>query len=565
MNTNHLYTVVKTSHPCYTEVKVLHNKNIYIMSINPTRSGAVDTLEIANHQGVPTEHLLFGDSPLDLPPPSSAEQLKLFSQLLRSDTAEANEHRIVSPEVTYNILLDQLNKAQLVQKKFNDPDQPLIEYVSDKDLLAAYYQGADAYAGMIALAPNLVKDNSIAEFQEWSVLAANLARRVEATKMARYSLAVTPAALAHSPKEQVSVQQSLSEVEQLERIYAYEKAAKSGDPKKIQEAFTGPDASRLERAQALFEYAHNGIPNNEPQLKIQCLTEVVRVLKDAVTDGKRPHDDDLVGIYDYFMLQSMLGRAIHDIIWLDTQSEETEGDVRARRISIEYLTNAADALNFVKYQAITAHEEPENSLHLDMLAFNGVVEDDQILTDARQTLDFLTGGLKELQAAEEHYLIARDDPWRTPEKDQALIVAKKKAEYLAAKAAMEQLETKIAEQQQIIRDRFQDLRDEHQHITDRLLALRSEHIGSITPGSKGCKLAKVVLNIEKQLNDARHFTTIYSGEYEPIKNKRFATLMIRANVLRLLNTLETISPESDDLKAPALPKQDEDEKVPIAA
>lgn len=532
------------------------------MSINPTRSGAVETLEIADHQAVPTEHLLLNDNYLNLPFPS-ANTLGVFSQLLRSDTSETTGHRLVSPEAAYNVLLDQLNKARFVREQFNNPNQS-VAYISDKELLRAYYQGTDAYAGMIALAPTLVKDSSLAEFQEWSTLAASLAHRVEATKMPRYSLAVTPAALAHNPTEQASVQQSLGDIEQLERIYAYEKAAKSGDPEKIREAFTG-NASRLERAQALFEYAHNGIPSDQKQLKVQCLTEVVSVLKDAVTDGERPHDDDLVGIYNYFMLQSMLGRAIHDIVWLDAQPEETEEDARARRISIEYLTNAADALNFVKYQAITAHEEPEKSLHLDMLAFDGTIKDDSTLENARHTLDFLTDGLKELRTAEEEYLVARDDPWRTPEKDEGIAVAQKKVEYLAAKAAMEQLETKIAEQQQVIRDRFRVLQDEHQHITNRLLALRSEHIGLITPGSKGCDLAKVVLNIDKQLNEARHFTSVYSSEYEPVKNKRFTALMVRANVLRLLEALETISPENDNLKAPALPEQEAREQIPLAA
>lgn len=538
------------------------------MSMNPTKPRVVSTLEIpANYPSVPAEHLPSSErlenNHLDLPAPSP-EHVGVFFQLLRSDTAEASEHRLISPETAYNVLLDQLNKAREVRAQFNNPDRSNgIIHISDQQRLAAYYQGVDAYAGMIALTPSFIKDSAFAEFQEWSAVAASLARRVEVTKAPSYSLAITPATLENDPAIQASVRANLKDVEQFERIYAYERAAKSGTTDAVREAFTGADASRLARAQALFEYAHTGISQDQPQLKIQSLSEVVDVLQRAVADGPRPHDDDLVGIYNYFMLQSMLGRAIHDIIWLENQPEKTEDDARARRMSIHYLTNAADALDFVKYQAITAHEEPEKALHLDILAFDGVVKNDPTLSSARHTVEYLATGLNELRTAKAAFLNLRDEPWRTPERDNEQYVAQKKVEYLTAKAAVERLEEKIAEQNDAIENRMQTLLEEHHDITDRLLALRSEHIGMITPGSRGRELAKVVLDIDKQLNDARYFTDIYSGEYEPIKNKRFASIMARASILGLLKKLETIAPDSEDLQAPALPQ--EENELPLAA
>lgn len=523
------------------------------MSTNPTGQEAVQSAFSANNvrsEFVPATELLSERSRLELPAPSSQEY-DLFLKILRSDTKEAPSTRLVNPQTAYDFLLDQLTRAQRVRDRFNNPSRP---DVTDTELLQAYASGVDAYAGMLALTSDLVAEDTMAEFQEWSRRATSAVQRADSVRPPRYLLALTPAALAHSQKEQESAHLSLVEVERNERIHAYQKAAETGSIDAIREAFTGTDASRLIRAQALFEYAHHSIPDSHTQLKIDCLSEVVTELKDAVTNSVRPRDDDLVGIYNYFMLQSVLGRAIHDIIMLN--DHRTDDDARARSVSIDYLTNAGDALDFVKFQAITAHEQPEEQLRLDILAFNQVVMNDTTLENARRTIDFLSSGLLELRQNQAALLDIQGDPYEYKDKDQHRIVTEKHVEYLAAKATMEQLEAKIEEQHEVIRKRLQVLESEHASIDSRLMALRSEHIGSITPESKGRELAKVVLTIDKQLNDARYFAALYTDEYRAPREqraKRFADSMARAGILHLLmRELEDISPESDELRAPVL-------------
>lgn len=477
----------------------------------------------------------------------STTQYDIFDTILRCDVAASPELRLIDPTLARDVLLDKLSRATAMRNRANALSGD--DQISDKQLLEAYCDGADAYAGLIALAPllNDGNDQAMEAFHEWSLLAHNAVIQTEGRGNAP-SMAIfhTPASIASDWDALSSMRETLAKRTRFERTKQYWDAARDHDVERTREAFVSGDTSRLDRAKALFHYAHS-LPEDAKNLKIACLEESVVVIQDAVTNSERPRNDDLVGIYEYFMLQSMLGRSVHDIVWLEGQDTD---DSRVRSLSVQYLTNAADALGYVRYHLITANEEPERALRLDEIAFDRLVKNDEELDAARKTIDFLVAGLKDLRDANGTLLgitQSRHD-WATKEVE--LDIAQKRVAYFQAKAEYEGLKQKLAEQYDISQARLDTLHAEHWHVTERLLAERTKKIGNILPNTYGHRLAELVLDIDQQLNDARYFATLYEAECkEGAEHSYDQAQQIGLSVLRLLETLEGIGPDDEPMNA----------------
>lgn len=518
------------------------------MSMNPTtrlETALISrTTERDGDQPHDTERL--ASARLELPPPSPS-QYDVFDTILRCDAAETADQRLVDPVLARNVLLDRLNHARNIRQRANSFDPH--DTISDTELRDAYCEGADAYAGLITLAPPLASGNEQAmeAFREWSQLAVGAVTRVESQGQGpSRAIFRTPASLAGDREAISSMRKTLTERARFERIKQYWDAAQQSNPIRVREAFVGDDATRLNRAKALFRYAHS-FSEDAHDIKVACLEESVVVIHDTVTRGERPREDDLVGVYEYFMLESMLGRSVHDIVWLDGHDTD---DNCARWFSVQYLRNAADALNYVRHHLITSQEEPEYDLRRASSAFDMRVKNDPTLRDARATIDFLTTGMQELGWAEDALLDLKNNPYDYPSKETELAVAEKKVAYLRAKAEYEQLEQKITEQQDIIRQRFGAIYADHQHIADRLLAQRSKLIGDILPGTYGRRLALLVLDIDQQLSEALYFATLYEQECKQDAQYQYELQQqLGAAVVRLLHTLEGIGPNDEAMDA----------------
>ena len=510
------------------------------MSMSPTITHEAPTASPAPEIGsvIPSAELLAPTS-LELRFPNS-EQNEPFDTMMRCDAALPAEFRLVDPTLARDVLLDRLKHASDIRKRANacNPN----DHITELQRFEAYYEGADAYAGIIALAPALKNDNEQAmqAFYEWSQLAVGAARQVEGQGAApSTTIFLTPTSLASDWSSKNVARDTLSERARFERTKQYWVAAQQRDPTQIEEAFVGGDATRLNRAKALFHYAHE-LPEDETSLKVACLEECVVVIHDSVANGERPHEDDYVGIYEHFMLQSMLGRSVHDIVWLD--GHDTEDDNHARSLSAQYLTNAADALTYVRDHLITAQVEPERDLHRDLVTFDDEVKNDPEMTDARKTIGFLSGGFKELRDAQGALLDTLHDRFKTEEERN---VAKMRVAWLTAKAELEQLEPKISDQQDILRTRLDAVRDENQSITDRLLAKRLKAIGDILPGTYGNRVAQLVLDIDQQIDEARYFATLYEAECkEGAQHKYELQQKLGASIVYLFEILKDLGPNA---------------------
>jgi|GEM_PF-3880817 len=510
------------------------------MSKNPANTYETPTVSLATkYEGSASssaERLTSTTLDLEFPSPT---QYDIFDTILRCDAAASPELRLVDPTLARDVLLDKLSRARAIRNRANACD--INDPISDKQLLEAYCDGADAYAGLLTLAPPLDNgnDQAMEAFYEWSQLAHDAVARTESRGTApSMTIPHTPASLASDWDALSSLRETLAERAQFEHAKQYWDAAKDHDIERTREAFAGGDASRLDRAKALFHYAHE-LPEDAKALRVACLDESVAVIRDAVKNSERPHDDDLVGIYEYFMLQSMLGRSVHDIVWLEGQDTE---DNRARSMSVQYLTNAADALGYVRYYLITAQEEPEEALRFNETVFDSLVEGDEELNATSATIDFLVAGLKDLRDAQGTLLGITQDPDDWPTKKAELDVAQKRVAYLKAKAGYEELEQKLAGQRELSQARLDTLHAGHWNITERLLAQRSKIIGNILPNTPGNHLAELVLDIDKQLNDARHFARIYEAECKEGAEHSYDAQQMGLSVMRLLQTIDDIKP-----------------------
>lgn len=517
------------------------------MSTNPTtRQEMAQGFRTADMNGGLSATELTPVTHLELPYPNATQQ-ETFDAILRCDAAEAPTERLIEPSLARDVLLQQLSHARDIRSRYNrfDPHDP----ISETELFQAYCEGTDAYAGLITLAPPLAAGNeqAMSMLCEWSRLAVQAVDHREGRGQGPSTgIYQTPAALIDDWEALADMRHTLAERAEFERMKQYWQAAQAHDTALVTQAFVGDNATRLNRAKALFSYAHE-LPDDAKALKIACLEESVAVIHNAIVEGQRPREDDLVGIYEYFMLESMLGRTVHDIVWLDGHDTT---DNRARWMSVQYLTNAADALDYVRYHLITSQQEPEHALRLDALAFDGVVTHDPTLQAARHTMGFLVAGLDELDNAQAALLDIANDPYDYPSKDTRRMVAERRVAYLQAKADYEQLTPKIAAQLATIRERFATIHAEHHHLTERLLAQRTNTIGDISPGTDGHRLANLVLDIDQQLNQARYFATLYASECRTGAQHEFALHQeLGLEVVRLLEMIDSMQPDDASMDA----------------
>lgn len=495
---------------------------------------------------IPSAELLAPTS-LELQFPN-ATQYDTFDTMMRCDAASSPDLRLIDPVLARDVLLDKLKQASDIRKRANacNPN----DHITELQRFEAYYEGVDAYAGLIALAPSLKNGNDqvLHVFFEWAQLAAGAARQVEGQGASpSTTIFLTPTALASDWSSKSVARDTLSERARFERTGQYWAAAQQHNPTQIEKAFVGGDATRLNRAKALFHYAHE-LPEEDTSLKVACLEECVIVIHDAITNGERPHEDDLVGIYEHFMLESMLGRSVHDIVWLD--GHDTEDNNHARVLSAQYLTNAADALTYVRDNLITAQVEPERDLHNDLVTFDGLVKNDPEMKDARKTIDFLASGLKELRDAQGALLNISNDPHRQRQGDAEWDVAEKRVAWLEAKTELEALEQKIEGQADVLRTRLDAIRADNNSITERLLTKRLNIIGDILPGTYGCRVAQLVLDIDQQIDEARYFATLYEAECkEGAQHQYELRQKLGASIVHFFEILKELGPNDPILDA----------------
>ena len=375
-----------------------------------------------------------------------------FEMILRCDAAEAPTERLIDPSLARDVLLEKLQAATEVRQRYNafDRNRP----VSDDELLQAYSDGADAYAGLMTLASDEAKpdEEAFEAFKSWSLLAVTALNQAEIRNGNKLHNRVylTPAALANDPEFSNEIRETLPRLAQSQRVKQYWAAAQNNDAKAASEAFVGTDATRLNRAKALLYYAHY-LPQEDTSLKVACLEESVAEIHTAVTTSERPSEDDLVGIYEYFMLESLLGIAVHDIVWLEDQDTK---DGRARRLSVQYLTNASDALSYVRHHLTIDQSDIERAIQQNRADFNQAIEEDEVLLAARSTSDFLHAGKSQLETAKAALLNIQNDPYDYPEKQSRIDAAQQYVATLTAKAKDEQLDEKITKQNEVYAQRL---------------------------------------------------------------------------------------------------------------
>lgn len=194
------------------------------------------------------------------------------------------------------------------------------------------------------------------------------------------------------------------------------------------------------------------------------------------------------------------------------------------------MLNACDAFAFVRQQAVESPRGKEKALEARIKEFDTEVHSSKAINDAQDTVQWLSGSLSELRNAEADLLDTENkpivpEPGESPEsvaekeqlKEEDVADKTENVEALSVKAQEEQLETKIAEELEKISVAFAEILSRYEDIMDSLLAKRLDHIGSIRVGTKGRETARMLVELQNALDEARHFGWVYSNENKQIR------------------------------------------------
>lgn len=282
--------------------------------------------------------------------PNFEYRTDLFLPILQFEVGQNSDKRVIGTVQAARLLFERFSSAKDViesNEKFIHGRSTV--YASRRELRDAYYECADSIAGMISYDPGLISDYVIEQLKSYSVLAKSSQDRLNTESEPRRIIANLPLEIIDNPEQRYQLKRSLIELDKQDRINKYADWSKEADVSALPSVFSGVTDKGYDRARALFEYS-TSLNHDELDLKSACLFQAISDVKSQIEHQNAPAVDDLVGVFEYFNFQSLLGRSIHDLLALDGVKDDS--DRRALSISIEHLTNARDAYRYVRHKLI---------------------------------------------------------------------------------------------------------------------------------------------------------------------------------------------------------------------